>query len=150
MPTFFVDSSALVKRYRREEGSQRVSELLDGAEQLLIARLTIVEVSSALVRRARTTRMSPEELRTAIVTLDDDLIRSFDVIELDEPVMEHAVAMARKHGLRGADAIQLACVLLSRPEPPASAEFYLVSADDELNAAAAAEGLQVENPSLHQ
>ena len=46
MSILFVDSSALVKRYQEEEGSDRVSELTENAHGLLIARLTIVEVSS--------------------------------------------------------------------------------------------------------
>ena len=145
MPSFYVDSSALVKRYRNEEGSRRVGELLDNADRLLIARLTAVEVSSALVRRARATKLPAKELRAAITALDNDLSRSFDVIELDEPVMEQAVTMARKHGLRGADAIQLACLLLAQRAIP-NAEAILLSSDDDLNAAAAAEGLRAENP----
>ncbi|MGD0769834.1 MAG: type II toxin-antitoxin system VapC family toxin [Tepidisphaeraceae bacterium] len=148
MPAFFVDSSALVKRYRNEEGSRRVSELLEGAERLLMARLTVVEVSSALVRRARASRTPAEELRNAINAVDVDLQKSFDLIELDKPVMEHAVAMARKHALRGADAIQLACMLLAQSETP-DVPLVLLSSDDELNAAASAEGLQVENSNLH-
>jgi hypothetical protein len=51
--------------------------------------------------------------------------------------------------LRGADAIQLACGVLARTELPAATEFYFVSADEELNAAAMVERLQVENPNLH-
>jgi len=43
-----------------------------------------------------------------------------------------AIELVRAHALRAADAIQLACALLSHRKPPASAEFYLVSADDEL------------------
>jgi hypothetical protein len=148
MPTFFVDSSALVKRYRNEEGSPRVSELLEGAERLLAARLTVVEISSALIRRARVSRMPAEQLRSVIATIDRDFRESFDLIELDEPVMELAVAMARKHGLRGADAIQLACVVLAQNDTP-DAQIVLLSSDDELNAAASVEGLQVENPNLH-
>ncbi len=95
MPNFFVDSSALVKRYRSESGSERVSELLASPNRLLIARLTVVEVSSALVRRARSTNMPPEKLRTALGAFDDDLRDSIDLIELDDPVMD---ARSRWHG----------------------------------------------------
>jgi len=83
-----------------------------------------------------------------MAALDDELERSFDVVELDEPVMAHAVAMARKHGLRGADAVQLACALLARTDVT-GLQLVLLSSDGELNAAATAEGLQVENPDRH-
>jgi predicted nucleic acid-binding protein len=148
LATFFIDSSALVKRYRNEGGSQRVAKLLAGANRPLIARLTAVEVSSALVRRARATGLSAETLRIAIEALDADLRDSIDLIELDDLVMEHAVAMTRKYGLRGADAIQLACLILAYRQMP-DLQLVLLSADDELNAAAVAEGFSVENPNLH-
>jgi hypothetical protein len=148
MTTYFVDSSALIKRYRQEGGSRQVSELLESADKLLIARLAIVEVSSALVRRARATNLSVEQLAAILATFDDELRRSFDVVELDAPVMAHAVVLARKHGLRGADAIQLTCALMARNEAR-DPKFALVSCDEELNAASAAEGLQVENPNRH-
>ncbi len=80
-----------------------------------------------------------------MAAFDEELSRSFDVVELDEPVMEQALAMVREHGLRGADAIQLACAVLTRGDVP---ELILLSSDAELNAAANAEGLQVENPNL--
>jgi uncharacterized protein len=149
MPIFFLDSSALVKRYQDEEGSARVNALIENTEQLLIARLAIVEVSAALVRRARFTRLPVYELTATLSDFDRDLKQSFRIVELDDSVMIDAVVMARKHGLRGADAIQLACALLSSADFPQSADFCLVSADDELNAAATAEGLRVENPNRH-
>src|SRR5947208_1304791 len=121
MATFFVDSSALVKRYQDEEGSGRVAELVENAEQLLIARLTVVEVSSALVRRAKATRLSIKDLTATLTDLDHDVAESFKIVELDESVMASAVDLARKHSLRGADAIQLACALLSFAQPRASA-----------------------------
>jgi hypothetical protein len=148
MATFFIDSSALVKRYQNEEGSSRVAELAENAEQLLITRLTIVEVSAALVRRARATRLSLKELTATLADLDQDVAESFKIVELEESVMASAVDLAKKHGLRGADAIQLACALLARNEAGDS-EFALLSSDEELNAASAAEGLQVQNPLQH-
>jgi uncharacterized protein len=148
MQSLFIDSSSLVKRYRNEEGSRSVSESLENAERLLISRLTIVEVSSALVRRARATTFPIGELAKAIAVFDDDISRSFDVIELDEPVMAQAVAMARKYGLRAADAIQVACAVLARNSQGNSA-MVVLSSDVELNAAALSEGLQVVNPNFH-
>lgn len=69
----------------------------------------------------------------------DDLIRA-------------AVGLARTHGLRGYDAVQLATALQVRDaliQNQLEQDFTLVSADLELNAAAALEGLQVEDPNSH-
>jgi hypothetical protein len=148
MSVLFIDSSALVKWYRKELGSQWVSELLDHAEKLLISRLTVVEVESALVRRARSATVSSENVQLMINNFESDIQKSFDLIELDEVVMEYALVMVRKHGLRGADAVQLASGVLAQHEIP-NAKFIFLSSDSELNTAAIAEGLQVENPNLH-
>lgn len=148
MAIYFADSSALLKRYRSENGSARVLELLANAERTLISRLAAVEVSSALVRRARMTKLPADDLLAALALFDADLAGSLDIIELDETIMEQAVALARKHGLRGADAIQLACAIFAQYDDPDAQPVFL-SADDELNAAARVEGLHVENPNLH-
>jgi predicted nucleic acid-binding protein len=146
MTNYFVDSSALAKRYRVEPGSIRLSALLRTADQIFISRLTVIEVSAALVRRARQAK-APEDLKIALDLLDFEVGNTFDVLELDEPVPTHALAATRQYGLRGADAIQFAAAIVARRRK--SNQVTFVSCDDELNAAAAAEGWQVENPNLH-
>ena len=58
------------------------------------------------------------------------------------------MGLATKHALRGYDAVQLAAALEANDERIADdlAPLILVSADDDLNTAAEAEGLKVENP----
>jgi predicted nucleic acid-binding protein len=53
--SYFVDSSALVKRYVNETGSAWLSGLVASAagNDIYIARITTVEVIAALTRRAR-------------------------------------------------------------------------------------------------
>jgi uncharacterized protein len=151
MAQHFVDSSALLKRYRRESGSQWMLDLVNASERVIVARLGHVEVSAAIVRRGRQTGSPPEQVAAALATLelDREMRELFRVIEFGEPVVRLAIVLTRAHSLRAADAIQLASALLSRQALPTAADFVLVSADDELNAAATAEGLQVDNPNLH-
>jgi predicted nucleic acid-binding protein len=149
MAQYFIDSSALLKRYRDETGSQRVVELMATSERSVVSRLAHVEVSAALVRRARQSAGVTRDLESVLSALDNDIRRDFRVVEFSEPLIARAVDLVRAYGLRAADAIQLAAALVSRPDPPPAAGFYLMSADDELNAAATAEGLPVENPNLH-
>ena len=55
MSLYFVDTSALVKYYRREEGSDVMERLFAAAaDQRVISRLTMVEMESALATRVRT------------------------------------------------------------------------------------------------
>lgn len=148
MAQHFLDSSALLKRYRHETGSQWLLDLPMRSERLVVARLAHVEVTAAIVRRGKQSSQLPAEVASALSALDNDFAREFQVVEFSDALIARAIQLAKVHALRAADAIQLGCALESRSEP-AMAEYYLVSADDELNTAAVAEGLQVENPNLH-
>ncbi len=145
MPNYFLDSSALVKRYRREDGTERVGELLDTAERVIVARLTELEVSAAIVRRSRATNLSEQLLTLILAAIDHDLAQTFEIVELELPVFQRAVQLTRKHKLRAADAIQLACALFAADEIP-QRDLTIMSSDQELNAAALAEGLNVIDP----
>ena len=58
------------------------------------------------------------------------------------PLVQRAAVLADTHALRGHDAVQLAAVLEVQLQVPA---LVLVSGDGDLNAAATAEGLPVED-----
>jgi hypothetical protein len=116
-------------------------------DQFIVARLGYLEAASAIVRRGRESDAS-QNVDSALAALGSDIAKVFQVMEFSDPVISRAMVLIRAHGLRASDGIQLACALLACPDPPASADFCLVSADDELNAAAEAEGLTVENPNL--
>ena len=135
MPAYFVDSSALVKRYQNEAGSERVAEILDDADTLVISRLTQAEVAAAICRRGRATSTPIEALDTILAALNSHVENSFDVLELNRSVLQRAIEMTRQHALRAADAIQLASALLARGQYKAD-DIIVVSSDQELNAAA--------------
>lgn len=67
MAVYFVDSSALVKRYIGESGSAWVLSLFDPAlnNDVLIAAITGVEIVAAITRRARGGSISAADATTA-------------------------------------------------------------------------------------
>jgi predicted nucleic acid-binding protein len=69
-------------------------------------------------------------------------------VNLDNELVADAVLLIRKHKLRGCDALQLAAALRVFHSGD-YADLVFISADDELNRAATAEGLTVENPNWH-
>lgn len=73
------------------------------------------------------------------------------MIELTPKVLNDAEFLARTHGLRAYDAVQLAAAReVDRLYRSAGlAPITLVSADRELNAAAATEGLVTDDPCQH-
>ena len=68
------------------------------------------------------------------------------IIEVSAPLVTQAASLARKHALRGYDAVQLAAALDTQARLPS---LTLLSADVDLNAAALAEGLAVDDPNSH-
>jgi len=76
------------------------------------------------------------------------LTNNYYTVEITPLLLSVAVSLATKHALRGYDAVQLAATLEANDEGIANglAPLTLVSADTELNNAAQAEGLTVENP----
>jgi len=149
----FLDSSATVKLYVPERGSTWVTGLLrpPQADNLFIARITVIEVAAALFRRVRTLQMSRDEATEACQALIRDADSVFQVIDLGPAIVSAALRVAARHGLRGYDCLQLATVLQVRTlrEGAGLSAVNMVSADAELNAAASAEGLAVEDPNQH-
>ena len=150
MSAYFFESSAFVKRFAPERGSKFVLNLLrpSAANRFYAARITEVEVCAALIRRQKGKTLSADQAAKALRRLRRDFPRRFTHIAINETVVVEALRLAETYGLRGYDAVQLSAALeangerVARGLPP----LTLVSADKELNTAAQAEGLTVENP----
>jgi uncharacterized protein len=150
MAVYFLDSSALVKRYISEIGSAWVVNLFDPAlnNEVLIVAITCVEIIAAITRRARGGSISLTDATATCNLFRSDLLSEYQVVEITENIINSAMALAEVRGLRGYDAVQLAAgcavnaLCITNGLPPVN----FVSADDELNAAAASEGLMIENP----
>lgn len=136
---FFLDASALAKRYILEPGTERVRLLFRRRAQIAVSRLSEVEVVSALVRRSRSGDLEADVVEGHIESLLEDLA-ACDVVEIRGPVVTHARELVVKHGLRAYDAVQLASALRART----STALAFLCADGDLAAAAASERLRVE------
>ncbi|NES25567.1 MAG: type II toxin-antitoxin system VapC family toxin [Symploca sp. SIO3E6] len=150
MAVYFLDSSALVKRYISEIGSTWVLGLFAPAlnHDILVAAVTGVEIIAAITRRSRGGSISASDATTVSNQFKSDWQTEYQVVEIRDNIISSGMMLAELHGLRGYDAIQLAAgravnqLCLVNNLPP----IVFVSADEELNAAASNEGLVVENP----
>lgn len=97
----YLDSSALVKRYLREGGSDAIVAAMDAEEAWSSCRICFLETARA-VGRARNTR--------ALWDVELDW-REFDVVEIDRGLTERAAEVAIGSGLRSLDALHLAAAL---------------------------------------
>jgi predicted nucleic acid-binding protein len=144
---YYLDTSAAVKRYVLETGSAWTRNLADPAAGhfLYITRITDVEMTSAIARR-RGSSLSLAQATSALNRFRQDFAQQYRIVEITIPLLRHASQLADSHVLRAYDAVQLAAALdIHRQDP----SLTLVSADANLNTAAAAEGLLVEDPNLH-
>ncbi len=150
MAGFFCDSSAIVKRYVNENGSNFVDSLTDlkSGNVILLSRITRVEVTSAIARRLKNVSLTTADAQNALAAFQHDLTNNYFTVEITPALLSSAIILATKHALRGYDAVQLAAALEANDERIANAltPLTLVSADTELNTAAQTEGLNVENP----
>ena len=146
MRRYFLDSSALFKRYLEEDGTERVLEIMRQNNELIVSRLTMVEVFSAGARLARAGDISQELLSDLFSAVENDFREEFTVVELGGAAMVRSMDLVRAHGLRAADAIQLACAVMVAGESSTSSEFTFVCSDNELNSAAEKEGMTVLDP----
>ncbi|MBD2614081.1 MAG: type II toxin-antitoxin system VapC family toxin [Nostoc sp. GBBB01] len=153
MARYFIDSSALVKRYISETGSAWVLGLFDPTlnNEVFIAAITGVEIIAAITRRSRSGSISITDATIIRNQFRSDLQKDYQIIEITENVINYGMALSEIYGLRGYDAIQLAagravntlCIANGLPS------ITFVSADNELNTAVVNEGLKIENPNNH-
>jgi predicted nucleic acid-binding protein len=153
MAALIFDASGIVKRYLTEIGSGWVQGLTDpaAAHEVFLTRLTRVEIVAAIARRARGGPVPPAAAPALLAQFRHDAAHQYTILEITPAVLAEAERLAETHGLRAYDAVQLAAAAdlhrerlangLSRPT--------LLSADQELNAAAAAEGTDVDDPTAH-
>lgn len=153
MTVYFLDSSALVKRYVEENGSAWIRTLTEpeARHKLIIARIAWVEILSAFARRQREGTFAPVDAAKALQSFRFDLDHQYQVVEIDRSLIESAGQLVSKHPLRAYDAVQLAAVLRILPAfaQTKAVSLMFVSADDRLIAAAQAEGLNTEHPNQH-
>lgn len=152
MPIYYLDASAVVKRYVSEMGSAWVQALCnDEKNTIIMAEITLAEVASAFARAAQGGKISADERLNYLDLFVSDCDEQYHLVAIERAIIDRAVDLTQAHYLRGYDAVQLATALAANSEllrkqlPP----LTLVSADEDLLEAAEAEGLPTENPNLH-
>jgi predicted nucleic acid-binding protein len=149
---YFVDSSALVKRYVRETGTAWVRGITRrrSSTDIFIALITAVEVTSAVARRRGVT-LTAAQASSLISRFRRHLAGRYFPSQITPALVSDAMTLANRHRLRAYDAVQLAAALDVYRDWSANrfGAFVFVSADRTLNAAATAEGLTVDDPNSH-
>jgi predicted nucleic acid-binding protein len=152
MNSYYFDSSALVKGYVAETGSDWISQIMANAtDTIYTANISGPEVVAEIFGCAHTGSITITDAQLAVAHLKIDFRTYYQVLEITEPIINSAMILAEKHNLLGYQSVHLATAFALQVKrgflslPP----VIFVCADQKLNAAATAEGFVVENPNDH-
>ena len=118
MGTYYFDSSAIVKHYITERGSEWVSSLIEAEMDeklqnlIAIAEIGEVEIAAALAKRRRMNEISVTQQRIGIATFLRHCAQRHHVVKMDSTIIKLAIDLTQRHPLRGYDAVHLATAIV--------------------------------------
>jgi predicted nucleic acid-binding protein len=143
----YLDTSALIKRYVEESGSEDVLDWMDRADMIGTALITRAEVASAITRIARINNLDSQVSDKALNKFRFEW-NNFNRLPSNEELIARADFLACQHGLRGYDAVHLAAALIW--QEALMLPVALATYDQELADAGEKSGLQVLPKNLKQ
>jgi len=132
----FFDTSAFVKRYIEEPGSEKVMEICREAEHLVLSLICLPEMISTLSRLVREGKISSDQYQQIKDLILDDF-EDVEVCDITTEVITQTIRCLENNPLCAMDALHLGCALVVKPD-------IFVSSDRRQIEAAMREGLMVE------
>ncbi|MDP2934894.1 MAG: type II toxin-antitoxin system VapC family toxin [Dehalococcoidia bacterium] len=148
MAVYYVETSALIKRYRSEKGTEVVDEVFEGKAEydvLTTSYFTVLEVSSVATRLQRGSIIHMGSYRRLLATFMRDVREVMVLQPVSEMVLSEAIDLIMTHALRAPDAVHLATALSIRASL-SDVPLAFVASDARLKAACGASGLSVLDP----
>ncbi len=131
----YLDTSALIKLYHQEDGSDKLTAFLKqyaGNLTISVSDISPIEFHSAFLRRVRMNEISLQDVQPIFEALRIDLI-NYNIAEVDSSVKQIALELldrcAAQQSLRTLDALQLAAAILSHRFLPID---FFIAADSKL------------------
>lgn len=153
MTVYYLDASALAKRYLREAGSEWMEKLLAQVDEhrFVSAAIVSVEVIAAIARALQQQRVGAGQAQRAIARFGADAQLYWRTWAVTDEVLMRASGLALQHPLRAYDAVHLAAALMWADDLADAnlAAPVIISSDLDFLAAAQAEGLPTDNPNDH-
>jgi len=154
MSHFYLDASAVVKRYSPETGTAWVKALADpsSGHTIVLGVITLAEVAAALAAKHRASNgITRRERDDAVALFLNHCDAEYTLVAITHSIIHQAVILTQNHKLRGYDAVQLATALTANEAFTVAGlpALTFVAADGDLLTAANAEGLATENLNFH-
>jgi hypothetical protein len=102
----YYDSSALVKKYAEEAGSDAVLRLIAQGGPVITSKLAYPEIIAGLGRKRREKALSEKDYQAALEDFDADW-REFLIVELQDELLPVMRQLSSRHALKGADLVHL-------------------------------------------
>ncbi|HEY5047200.1 MAG TPA: type II toxin-antitoxin system VapC family toxin [Rhizomicrobium sp.] len=146
MGLYFLDTSALVKLYVQEPGTERLLHLVGNSstDRFAVLSLSVVEARSAIRRRQRAGDIDPDAADLILDALQKHMESRFIRQAVNDSLIDGALELIDRYALRAYDAVQLAACLVLRAINPQGTTF--VCSDRKLLEAARSEKLAVLDP----
>lgn len=119
----YLDTSAVIKRYLREPGSDALNQRFQRGDRLFTSALTYAEVHSALGRKRQQGDISETSYKRACERFVSDWLFSLNILEVDTKTLADLPGLTRRFRLRGADAVHLSSACWLRDMCQVSPEF---------------------------
>ncbi len=146
MSCYFLESTAFIKLFVREQGTDSLIRLMESVEdnRKLISSSTPLEVYAAIRRRERAGTISPENAASALEILRLEAARMVQE-PLNPAVLEASRKLIDRSTLRWPESLQLAAAIVARDMFQGTAIIF-VSSSPQLLQTARTEGFQVVDP----
>ena len=136
----FIDTSALIKKYIDEIGSDKIDDLMDKADTIYISAITEIEAYSTFKRLLVENAISKNDYKTLKNEFYIDS-NYYTTVEFYINVINNAKILIEEHQLKTLDSIQLGSALLINDEID-----YFVVCDEKLSKSGKQEKLIIINP----
>lgn len=150
MPIYYFDTSAIMKRYRTEIGSDVVRELfekLTGSDELTTSYLTLLEVNSTATRLLNGRVITREVHERILDQFNQDISDyGFTLVPVQNELIDRTIGIANEYSLRSLDAMHFTSMLVAKSLSSDDQDIYMVSADRDLIAACESYGIPTLNP----
>ena len=150
MAVFYLDASAVLKRYRTEKGTNVVDDIYDNRSDthiILTSQLTCIEVESVAARAKRAGILNDSQYKTLLGAFAKDLNEGLRLVAVGPEKLVEAAELVREVPLRSLDAIHYAVFAkMSKSWDSPRNAFVFVGSDRELLEACDENGIKYIDP----
>jgi predicted nucleic acid-binding protein len=144
MRNLFFDTSALVKRYYDEPGTEFVDSLItDDDTKVVLTSIAVIETVSAFRRKYNRDDISDGVLNELLASFFEEALSEFLILPTEESLLINSFELVLEDDLRALDSLQLSAALSVSENVE---DLVFVSADKELVDVAESNGLNAVNP----